>query len=205
MGTRSTHSHGERSRPLSLHATITGVLLGARIVCSLACLLIPLSSRAEVFLAQEEAFEAAFGAGVQHTPKTVMLSGEQKAKIEEVSQSQLTSSLFQYYEGRKNGELLGYTVIDSRVMRTNLAIFMVVFSKELVVSKVVLLAFHEPSEYQPTDGWLKLLEGDKPMQDLVPGQGLPPIAGSTLTVNGLSDGVRAVRASMEVVLGDTKK
>lgn len=161
-------------------------------------------AHAEVFLAQDEALEAAFGPGAEVVSKTVMLSSEQKATIEDVSQSKLTSSLFQYYEGFRNGESLGYAVIDSRIMRTNLAIFMVVVSKELVVQRVVLLAFHEPSEYQPTDGWLKLLEGNKPMQDLVPGQGLPPIAGSTLTVNGLSDGIRAVRATCEVILKGAK-
>jgi hypothetical protein len=148
--------------------------------------------------------EAAFGAGATITSNTKKISSEQKAAIEELAQTKLSSSFFQYYEGRRNGEFLGYAVIDSRVMRTNLAVFMVVVSKDLVVQKVILLAFNEPSEYQPTDSWLTQLEGPKPMQDLVPGQGLAPIAGSTLTVNGLSDGVRAVRASFEVLLKEGK-
>ena len=164
----------------------------------------PLAARAEVLLAKDEAFEAAFGHGAEVTPKTIMMSSEQKVAIEELSQTKLTSSIFHYYEGRRNGEFLGYAVIDSHIMRTNLAVYMVVASKELVVQKVLLLAFNEPSEYQPTDGWLKQLEGSKPMQDLVPGQGLAPIAGSTLTVNGLSDGVRSVRASFEVLLKEAK-
>jgi hypothetical protein len=164
----------------------------------------PLAARAEVLLAQDEAMEAAFGAGATITSNTKKISSEQKAAIEELAQTKLTSSFFQYYEGRRNGEFLGYAVIDSRVMRTNLAVFMVVVSKDLVVQKVILLAFNEPSEYQPTDSWLTQLEGPKPMQDLVPGQGLAPIAGSTLTVNGLSDGVRAVRASFEVLLKEGK-
>lgn len=164
----------------------------------------PLAARAEVLLAQDEAMEAAFGAGAQITSHTKKISSEQKIQIEELAQTKLTSSFLHYYEGHRNGGFLGYAVIDSRVMRTNLAVFMVVVSKELVVQKVVLLAFHEPSDYQPTDGWLKLLEGPRPMQDLVPGQGLAPIAGSTLTVNGLSDGVRAVRASFEVLLKEAK-
>jgi len=164
----------------------------------------PLAARAEVLLAQDEAMEVAFGAGAQITSHTKKISSDQKVAIEELAQTKLTSSFFQYYEGRRNGEFLGYAVIDSRVMRTNLAVFMVVVSPGRVVQKVVLLAFHEPSDYQPTDTWLKLLEGPQPMQDLVPGQGLAPIAGSTLTVNGLSDGVRAVRASFEVLLKETK-
>ncbi len=164
----------------------------------------PLAARAEVLLAQDEAMEVAFGAGAQITSHTKKISSDQKVAIEELAQTKLTSSFFQYYEGRRNGEFLGYAIIDSRVMRTNLAVFMVVVSPDRVVQKVVLLAFHEPSDYQPTDTWLKLLEGPKPMQDLVPGQGLAPIAGSTLTVNGLSDGVRAVRASFEILLKETK-
>lgn len=164
----------------------------------------PLAARAEVLLAQDEAKEAAFGHGAELAIQTKKISSEQKAAIEELAQAKLASSFFHYYEGRRNGELLGYAVIDSHIMRTNLAVFMVVVSKELVVQKVLLLAFNEPSEYQPTDSWLKQLEGAKPMQDLVPGQGLAPIAGSTLTVNGLSDGVRLVRASFEVLLKETK-
>ena len=164
----------------------------------------PLVARAEVLLAQDEAKESAFGHGAELTTQTKKISAEQKAAIEELAQAKLASSFFHYYEGRRNGELLGYAVIDSHIMRTNLAVFMVVVSKDLVIQKVLLLAFNEPSEYQPTDSWLKQLEGAKPMQDLVPGQGLAPIAGSTLTVNGLSDGVRLVRASFEVLLKEAK-
>ena len=162
------------------------------------------AAQGEVILAQDEAMEVAFGAGAEISTQTKRISSEQKSAIEELAQTKLSSSFFQYYQGKRNGELLGYAVIDSRIMRTNLAVFMVVVSKELVVQKVVLLAFNEPSEYQPTDNWLKQLEGAKSIRDLVPGQGLAPIAGSTLTVNGLSDGVRAVRASVEVLLKEAK-
>jgi len=164
----------------------------------------PRAARAEVLLAQDEAMEAAFGVGAEITSRTKKISSEQKSTIEQVAQAKLSSLFMHYYEGRRNGEFLGYAVIESRVMRTNLAVFMVVVSKDLVVQKVILLAFHEPSDYQPTDTWLKQLEGARPMQDLVPGQGLAPIAGSTLTVNGLSDGVRLVRASFEVLLKEAK-
>lgn len=164
----------------------------------------PVAANAEVFLAKDEALAIAFAEGVEIQPRAAMLSAGQREAIERISQSNLTSSLFHYYEGKKDGEVTGYAVIDTRVMRTNLAVFMVVMSKELVVRKVVLLAFHEPSDYQPTDSWLQHFEGDRPMDDLLPGQGLPPIAGSTLTVNGLSDGVRAVKASFDVVLKGSK-
>ena len=171
---------------------------------SLIAFLPPGIARANVFYAQDEALAIAFQEGVEVTEKTAMLSSDQQAAVEALAQTKLTSSLFHYYEGRKDGEVTSYAVIDSRIMRTNLAVFMVVLSKELVVQKVVLLAFNEPSEYQPTDRWLKQLEGDKKIEELLPGQGLPPIAGSTLTVNGLSDGVRAVRASFDVIMKGAK-
>jgi hypothetical protein len=81
---------------------------------------------------------------------------------------------------------------------------MVVLSKELVVQKVLMLAFNEPLEYQPPEAWLEHLTGEKQISDLIPGQGIPPIAGSTLSAQGVSDGVRAVRATIEVVLGKKK-
>ena len=190
-------SKGIRQRGSALHLLLS-------LITPLCVAASPLAARAEVLLAKDEAFEAAFGHGADLTSKTIMMSSEQRAAIEELSQTKLTSSIFHYYEGRRNGEFLGYAVIDSHIMRTNLAVYMAVASKDLVVQKVLLLAFNEPSEYQPTDGWLKQLVGSKPMQDLVPGQGLAPIAGSTLTVNGLSDGVRAVRASFEVLLKEAK-
>ena len=78
----------------------------------------PLAARAEVLLAQDEAMEVAFGAGAQITSHTKKISSDQKVAIEELAQTKLTSSFFQYYEGRRNGEFLGYAVIDSRVIAT---------------------------------------------------------------------------------------
>jgi hypothetical protein len=193
-------------KPHANHSQRSGFSLRQALSLFLAVFVMTQSRAAqgEVILAQDEAMEVAFGAGAEISTQTKLISSEQKSAIEELAQTKLSSSFFQYYQGKRNGELLGYAVIDSRIMRTNLAVFMVVLSKDLVVQKVVLLAFNEPSEYQPTDNWLKQLEGAKSIRDLVPGQGLAPIAGSTLTVNGLSDGVRAVRASVEVLLKEAK-
>jgi hypothetical protein len=81
---------------------------------------------------------------------------------------------------------------------------MVVFSSDLVVQKVLMLAFNEPLEYMPAEGWFRHLEGNKSLSELVPGQGLPAIAGSTLSVAGISDGVRTVKASLEIVIGEKR-
>lgn len=161
---------------------------------------IPAGAIGTVFYAKDEALHLAFPEGFEVSEKTVVLSAEQREAIERISQAKVTSGLFHFFEGKQNGEVSGYAVIDSRVMRTNLAVYMVVLSKNFVVEKVVLLAFNEPSEYQPTDAWLKHLEGDQPIEEIEPGQGVPPIAGSTLSVHGLADGVRVVRASFDVAL-----
>ena len=164
------------------------------------CLMTPKAVLGTVFYAKDEALHIAFSEGMEVSEKTVVLSSEQREAIERVSQAKVSSGLFHFFEGKQNGEVTKYAVIDSRIMRTNLAVYMVVLSKSMVVEKVVLLAFNEPSEYQPTDAWLKRLEGNQPIEEIAPGQGVPPIAGSTLSVHGLSDGVRVVRASFEVAL-----
>ncbi len=161
-------------------------------------------ARANVFLAKDEALAVAFAAGVEVVEKSVVFSAEQKSEIETRSQAKVASSLFHYYEGRLHGDVTGYAVIQAQIMRTNLAVFMVVLSKDLIVQKVVMLAFNEPLEYMPADGWFRHLEGSKPLAELVPGQGLPAIAGSTLSVTGISDGVRTVKASLDVVIGEKR-
>lgn len=169
----------------------------------LLCLVtIGIQSRAvaNVFLAQDEALARAFSNGEEVSEQTIVLSDEQRAEIEALAETKLTSNLFHYYEGRSNGEVSSYAVIDSRIMRSNLAVFMVVLSKDFTVRKVVLLAFNEPQEYMPPEAWLKRLESSAQIGEVFPGQSIPPIAGSTLSANGLSDGVRAVRASFEVVV-----
>jgi hypothetical protein len=160
------------------------------------------SASAEVFLAKDEALNIAFAEDVEIHENTKVLSQSAREQIEHDAYTRLSSNIFHYYEGRRNGAVVGYAIIDSRIMRSHLAAFMVVLTPDRTVSKVVLLAFNEPSEYQPTDSWLQQLEGNQPLEELIPGQGIAPIAGSTLTVNGLSDGVRAVRASLSVVLDE---
>ncbi len=183
---------------------------GAVALLRAACLLLGIyssslsSAHSEVFLAKDEALALAFPEGAEISERTVVLSQEQRSEIENRSQTTISSNLFHYFEGKRAGEVSGYAVIDSRIMRTSPAVFMVVFSPDRTVSKVVLLAFHEPSEYQPTEAWLHHLAGTIPLEDLTPGHGVPPIAGSTLSTQGLSDGVRAARASIDVVFEEKR-
>jgi hypothetical protein len=164
----------------------------------------PYPASATVFLAKDEALALAFPADVEVREKGMLLTTDQKAEIQTRAETNLPSNLFHYFEGRRGDEVTGYAVIDARIMRTNQAVFMVVLSKDLVVQKVIMLAFNEPLEYQPPDAWLEQLTGERQISDLIPGQGIPPIAGSTLSAQGVSDGVRAVRATIEVVLGKKK-
>jgi hypothetical protein len=166
-----------------------------------ATLAAPERAYAKVLLAKDEALALAFPTGVEVRERGVLLTAAQKDEIQTKAETNIPSNLFHYYEGHRGDEITGYAVIDSRIMRSNQAVFMVVLSKQLIVQKVVILAFNEPSEYQPPDAWLDHLTGEKQISDLIPGQGIPPIAGSTLSAQGVSDGVRAVRASIEVVLG----
>jgi len=187
----------------TLQRRVATYLSQASLVYVFVCCVLS-SAYAEVFLAKDEALAVAFAEGAEISERTVVLSQDQRSEIESRAQSTISSNLFHYFEGKRDGQVVGYAVIDSRVMRTSPAVFMVVFSPERLVTKVVLLAFHEPSEYRPTETWLEHLEGTMPLEELTPGQGVPPIAGSTLSTLGLSDGVRAARASMDVVFEEKR-
>jgi hypothetical protein len=72
-------------------------------------------AHANVFLAKDEALAAAFGAGVEVAEKSVVFSAEQKSRIESRSQAKVSSNLLHYYEGRVNGAVTGYAVIDAHI------------------------------------------------------------------------------------------
>jgi FMN-binding domain len=66
-----------------------------------------------------------------------------------------------------------------------------VLSPDGKLTKAVMLAFHEPPEYQPPARWLAKLAGKK-NEELVLNYGIDGISGATLSVRAALDSARKV-------------
>lgn len=177
------------------------------LVAALVLTSVAAPSLAEVFLSKQEALEMAFPGADAIDRESVALSDEQAAQVEKASQAALESRLVTLYKGVKDGEVLGYALIDVHMVRTLPEAFMVVLSKEGEVRSVRILAFYEPPEYRPSDRWLKQFEGrrvepgtESQASVLRLGKGIHGIAGSTLSARAVTGGVRRSMALYQLLV-----
>ena len=158
------------------------------------------TAQAEVFFAQDEAMLMAFGQEAVVDRKAFVLDDAQAQKIEAQAHAKLNSKLVSVYSGRSSkGELLGYAVIDTHMVRTHNQTFMVVLTPQGQVKKTVVLAFHEPLEYRASERWTQQFEGKSQPSEVRLGSEISGIVGSTLTSEAIAAGVRRVLAIYNVL------
>jgi len=151
------------------------------------------STFATVYYSKEEAFELAFGLGATVESLPVFLTDEQAAEVEKVAQVKLESKLFTFHVGKRGDEILGYAAIESHNVRTQPETLMIVLTPDGQLSRIEMLAFHEPPEYQPPARWFEKLYR-RPLEDLRLNQGVDAISGATLSSRAAVDGARKVLA-----------
>ena len=145
----------------------------------------PSTAVAEVFLSQSEALKHVFGKNHRAALKSKIIERQDLRKLEAKAKAKIGSRLFSYHIWRGN-----IVVIDKALVRTKQCVYMVAVNSNLKVKSVKVLAFFEPDEYLPTDNWFEKFSGLKPSRQVELGDNIPLVAGSTLTVNAISKGVR---------------
>jgi hypothetical protein len=155
---------------------------------------------AGAFYAKDEALRLAFP-DAEVRSHTVFLTPEQETAVKTRTGLDLESKLFTYYEGRRGGELVGFAVIDTHIVRTLPETFMAVLTPAGAIDRVVVLAFYEPPEYAPPERWLGQFEGR--VLDESPwrvGRDVHGIAGATLTAHAVRDGLRKILVLHDLVM-----
>ena len=151
-------------------------------------------ANAEVFYAQDEAMKIAFPDADEVKTKTLFIQGSNVEHIEKLSRAKVDSGLFTFFVGYKNGVPTGYAAIGSNIVRTYPQTYMVVLNPDGSVKTTLILAFHEPLDYLPTDKWLEQFKEKDIKESIRPGDDIAGILGSSLSVNAVSAGVRKVLA-----------
>lgn len=155
----------------------------------LAGLVWPLAAVSTVYYSKDEALELAFGKDAQVETLSVFLTDEQVAKIEKTAQVKLDGNLYSFFEGKRQGQVLGYATIESHTVRTQPETLLIVLSPSGELVRTEMLAFHEPPEYQPPGRWFERLYR-RPLEELRLNQGVDGIAGATLSSRASLDGIR---------------
>ena len=160
------------------------------------------SARAGVYRTQEEALRDAFPDADSIAAKSFVLDDAQVQRVRALAETDLDRKIWTVHTARRGAELLGYAVLDVRTVRTMPEALLVVLTPDGAVRSVRVLAFHEPTEYQPPDRWLALFGGKRLGPDLRLKRDVQQIAGATLSSQSVVRAVRTALALYQVLIHD---
>lgn len=166
-----------------------------------AVLLLPAAASPAVAGKEEAAIRAVFQGADAIEARDVILTDEMVGRIEKLARARVKERLVTFYTARRGGELLGYAVIHSHVVRTKRETLSIAFEPDGRLRKITVLAFLEPSEYRPSDRWLSQLSGKGSGDRLAVGQDLAPISGATLTARGVAEESRWLLQALREAMG----
>ncbi len=172
-----------------------------RFVSLCVCALLAVFSAAgvaKIYYSKQEAMVLAFGEGASVEMRPLFLTEDQRKTIERLGHVRLESALYTFYVGRRDGEIVGYAAIETHTVRTKPETLLIVLTPDGRLRDVVVLAFHEPPEYQPPEPWFRqLLEKDVDTLRVGVVEG---VSGATLSVRGTLESVRKVLSIYRVAL-----
>ena len=160
------------------------------------------SVAAQVRMTKEDALSQYFPDAVIER-RTTFLTQEQVERIQQQARARVESRILTYYVARRNDGVVGTAFFETQTIRTMPATYVAVIDPDSSVRAVEILAFHEPDDYAPPGRWLAQFGGKSHRDDLFLKRGVQNIAGATLTAQALSDGVRRLLTSYEIVIAPT--
>jgi hypothetical protein len=172
-----------------------GLALGLTVL-SVPCLAGP------VIMTEQAALARAFP-GATPERRIVELTPDQVTLVEKAARSKLPSPKITVFQAGEGAASQGRAYLDSHTVRSMPETLMTVLGADGSVRMVLLLQFQDHPDYLPPQKWLKTLEG-KPLDDQVPGRGVPRVTGSTLTVDAATAAVRRALAIDALVMRSAK-
>jgi Na+-translocating ferredoxin:NAD+ oxidoreductase RnfG subunit len=150
-------------------------------------------------MTQARALEQAFpGARIER--RTFALAPDEARAVEERAKTKLPSRLVIAYRAWRRDTLAGVAFFDSRTVRTMPVVVMVAVAPDTTVTRVDVLAFHEPADYRPSGRWLGLFGRRRLNDRLWPGRDVRNLSGATLTTRSITESVRLALALYEQVV-----
>ncbi len=153
-----------------------------------------------VYLTQAQALERAFPGADRVERRSWLLTEEQASRITQLSRAPLDSRLLAAHTAWKDGHLLGHALIDVHTVRTLPEALMIVLDPAGRVGDVVMLAFHEPTDYKPAARWYTQFVGRGLDARLQLRADVDAISGATLSARAATRSVRRALAIGRVLL-----
>lgn len=132
--------------------------------------------------------------------KNFFLSDAQKAQVEKLAKSKLTSPLILYSEIYESNKLIGYAFFDKHKVRTMPEMVMVALNAQGKIKNIRILTFSEPKDYLVPVRWLALFEKKDLEESLWLKADIPVVSGSTLSSWAILKSARTALAFYKIVI-----
>lgn len=156
---------------------------------------------ASTLIGVEEAMSLAFPGAIM-TRETLFLTDEQVRRAGEASGTEVASAMVTRFSASTGGGVVGWGYLDTHRVRTLPETVLVMIDSEGQVVRVEVVAFREPLEYLPPEGWYRQFDGEDLSDDLALKRSIRPVTGATLTARSTTEAVRRALAIHGAVTSD---
>jgi len=153
---------------------------------------------AKVYMTKDKALSMVFPHADRIDKQHVFLSPTMKKDIENKSKTKLGSNIYTFYVGIKNNTPIGYSLLSTHTVRTKSETVLITINPDATIKQIDILAFFEPTEYMPTERWIRIFPHKTLLRSLRIGRDIPNISGATLTSNAILDSIRKSLALFEI-------
>ncbi|NIQ12956.1 MAG: FMN-binding protein [Candidatus Dadabacteria bacterium] len=155
---------------------------------------------ASVFNTREKSLKHAFPNASKIDKIQIFLSDEQVDEIKKLGKTDVDSKIHIFYKAVKDGEEIGYAIIDTHNLRTTTETVLFVLNCDGTLRYAEILAFFEPQDYMPGNKWIDIFKNISLNDKIRVGRDIPDITGATITSNSFSEATRKVLAIYEVAV-----
>ncbi|WP_457601303.1 FMN-binding protein [Hydrogenivirga sp.] len=132
--------------------------------------------------------------------KNVVITREQKERIEKIGRVPLESRLISIYLVKREGKVMAYGYVDVHRVRTHTESVLFVINPKGEIELVEVMSFNEPLEYMADENWLALFKGKSLGKDSVRlKRDIPNMTGATLTARAITRAARRALAIWKVL------
>ncbi len=139
--------------------------------------------------------------GAEVEVKNIVITEEQKRRIEKLARSPLDTRLISIYLVKVKGRVVAYGYVDTHRVRTHNESVLFVINPEGRMELVEVLSFNEPLEYMADKNWLALFKGMLHPEDARLGRKVPNMTGATLTARAITRAATRALAIWKVLFG----
>jgi thiamine biosynthesis lipoprotein len=159
------------------------------------------SAHTKEYLTKQKALELAFPDADSVSQQTILLSNEQREKINKLTQQKIIMSKFDYHTGTLKGVMQGHAVFGEAYSKSDIFSYILVLNLDCSICMVEILTYNGIRGHEVRQkGFLNQFKGKTLQDNLQLRSDIKNMAGATISCQSLTDSIRQNMVYVSVLL-----